>query len=566
MNKTVPGSPKMKLFYALLASCVIMGCASSGASYSITVPDTRGMLETNNYAAAIAQIKKERDSDSRSAYGMKNTISFLMDCGLLAHYAGDYAASNTGLQEAERLIEEAFTKSISENFTALITSDVYKAEYAGEDFENIYVNIFSALNFYRMGDIDSAQVEIRKLNVKLPWIRDNYEAQKQRLLVKAGDRLLGEETYYTNSALARYLGMLFWRGQGNEDSARIEAQEISSAYTASPGIYSNPLPPELVMRNETCDELSVPDGMARLNLLCFTGLSPHKVAVNVNKSTYRGSQDVYNSVVLSPPTTGLAFRNSPVDRIEAVFDDGRTASLSLLENMGKVTGQVFETRAARIRIIKELAGKLETAAGLVSGGWFLQQFMLMGAMFFSEEKIDNILAKENRQIDVRMSQYLPHSAYVGGINLSPGIHSFTVNYYSGYSLVRSRRFEGIKAEAEQLNLVQDLWLQYEETLPPMTLAAKLPDFPGRLPAPTGLSVEVTYVGDYKISWNAVPDAIQYYIYTSPSLYNNSTIFSLDYVTSNTSHTIMSIGDLRPFFRVLAVGSDGFGIPSAEFRY
>jgi hypothetical protein len=89
--------------------------------------------------------------------------------------------------------------------------------------------------------------------------------------------------------------MLFFRALGNTDSARIDAQKISDAYKNMPEVYANPLPRELVMRGNVNDELSIPAGMARLNVLSFTGLAPLLGGV----------------------------RRSQADRIEIAFEDGK---------------------------------------------------------------------------------------------------------------------------------------------------------------------------------------------------------------------------------------------------
>ncbi len=75
---------------------------------------------------------------------------YYLDLGMLHHYAGNYAKSNEFLQKAEYAIEELFTASVSKIATSLLLND-NALDYSGEDYEDIYLNIFKALNFIALG-------------------------------------------------------------------------------------------------------------------------------------------------------------------------------------------------------------------------------------------------------------------------------------------------------------------------------------------------------------------------------------------------------------------------------
>jgi len=238
------------------------------------------------------------------------------------------------------------------------------------------------------------------------------------------------------------------------------------------------------------------------------------------------------------------------------------------------------------------------------------------------------IAREAQTVDTRMTRFLPAGASVGGINLAPGVYSFTVNYYSGNSIINSKRFENYNAEAGKLNLVEDFYLKYNEVLPPLVLPAEsensdssfyirtlrtymvnllqardqievreqafsspekipdnitflrsffndgnigtnLPNFPGRLPAP---DVKVSHVRDrpsgdetiriYNVTWASVPNAYRYYVYW---VYDGNSY--LTWVASGNALTLAmpSSFPFQPEFRVMAVGPDGFGVPSRIVR-
>jgi hypothetical protein len=501
-------------------------------------------LERDGLQKKLTGIEHEKNTDKRSMYNHKNEISFLLDRGMLNHYAGNYAASNTDLQEAERLIEEAFTKSISDGFKAFTAKNPYKKEYIGEDFENIFTNVFGALNYYHLGKLEEAQVEVRRVNEKLVYIRDSYENLAARGRTSGGAFNIRDRTYYTNSALARYLSMLFWRGRGNDDSARIDAEEVTLAYTASPDIYYHSMPAEMVMKDSTCEELSIPGGMARINLLSFIGLSPVKSVVY---------SEFMEKKILARPFVAFDFRRSPVDRIEAVFDNGRRVNLSMLEDIGTVTQAVFQTRMGRIEDMKESLGWY---AG--PGYWIANDF---SNKFKSKQK-------KEQAVDTRMGRYLPERAYVGGINLAPGTYCFSINYYNGDTLVESRRFGEVKAEEGKLNLIVDYNREYNLSRVPTELPAHIPDFAGRLPAPTGVSVYTRSASEnvsYPATrWNEVPGAVVYYVYAKPEKFGNAYLIGRsidDWGIAFDERTLEAEYKHNFTYYVIAAGRGGFSTPS-----
>jgi hypothetical protein len=541
----------IRLFAYMMTFCaliVLTGCATYP---TISKYNQEAEIKRDGIQELIISLEQEKNNDKNSIYNKKNDISFYLDRGMLNHYAGNYAASNSDLQEAERLIEEAFTKSISNKFAVLAVQNPYNQDYPGEDFENIYVNVFNALNYYHLGDLENALVEVRRINEKLVYIRDGYEEIKGDASSQYSDVLWGTRNYYSNSVLARYLGMLFWRGIGNEDNARIDAQEIEAAHDASPFIYYNSLPPELIMKDNMCDETSIPENMARINLLCFTGLSPLKTPVFC-----RGGVDHY----ANPFFSGFAYRESPVDRIEAVFDNNEKINLSLLEDIGVVTQQISDTRMAHTR-------NKTIVTNFLSANFLNPQKVFEDLAMIGPGGGGSVVNKKRQAVDIRMCRYLPQRAYVGALNLKPGTYSFTINYYSGDDLIESQRYENIKAEERKLNLVMGYNHSFNYIAPPERLPVALPDFPGRLSAPENITAGELKVGGeewYKpwvlysnaLQWSVVPGASIYYVYTISGVLYGVNILPFYVIPEGTSASS---------FFVMAAGYGGFGIPSnSEF--
>jgi len=255
------------------------------------------------------------------------------------------------LQNAERLIEEAYTKSISEGFFSYIINDNVK-EYPGEDFENIYLNVFNALNYYKRNDIEGALVEIRKLSNssgKLDMLARKYEYKDpktgtslQAMVQKeTGISQLPEVRHidFSNSALARYLGALFYQADENTDSANIEFDQVYKAYSTNKNIYKNEVPKAVE------DARNVPEGKARLNIISFTGLSPVKEEQTVIQSL------PFQHPVLQIATFKLPVmikRQNQINRIEIEVNGAETFELELLEDMGAAIEETFAVHYSNI--------------------------------------------------------------------------------------------------------------------------------------------------------------------------------------------------------------------------
>jgi len=430
-----------------LAAVMLFAFVSCGSSPDAYAPIDDG-VKTGSYEKALASIDNKKSKARRSVYTPKNEILLYLDRGMINHYAGFYKDSSRDLANAERLIEEAFTKSISLEIGSYVLNDNVK-EYPGEDYEDLYINVFNSLNYYHNGDLEGALVEIRRLNEKLVHLADKYERAKRKVLdsnekIDPGT-LPMEATKFSNSALARYLGMLFYRGTGRDDSARIDHEELLRAYELAPEIYTNHLPASV---NE---ERAVPPGMGRLNVIAFTGLSPVKVEQNLPIPLPLPSPN--NWARLALPL--MVSRPQTVQWAEVVLDSGQKFRLELIEDMGAVARETFKsryglivlktvartiTKAATSATLAHVAGKNNEGLGGLVG--------IIGLIFTA--------ASENA--DTRLSRYFPNHALVGGINLNPGIYNVMVNFYGSGGIVYSERKE-VNVRERGLNLEEFICLK-----------------------------------------------------------------------------------------------------------
>ncbi|WP_461245906.1 COG3014 family protein [Treponema sp. R6D11] len=438
-----------------LLAFTVLSCATSSGAYK----EIDHSVDQSNYSTAVDTIVKKQDS-KKVLYSQKNAIMLFLDKGLLEHYAGNYSASSADLQNAERLIEEAYTKSISEGFLSYITNDNIK-EYPGEDFENIYLNVFNALNYYSRNDIEGALVEIRKLSNssgKLEMLARKYEYRDPKTGASLNDTVKKEtgvgslpevkSVNFSNSALARYLGALFYQADGNEDSSRIEFDQIYRAYSTNRNIYNGAVP------NAVEQARDIPDGMARLNIISFTGLSPIKEQkLIIHYLPFQ--HPILQIAAFKLPV--MVKRPSIINRIEVEVDGDKKFDLELLEDMGSVIEETFKAHYSNILLKTYIRTIIKYVVADIAAMEAVRKDDALAGLAIAAGARAAMDASE--QADIRMSRYLPDKAYIGGINLDPGTYSVIIKYCNGNKVIYNENFTDVTVKIDGLNLIQSVKLR-----------------------------------------------------------------------------------------------------------
>jgi hypothetical protein len=385
----------------------------------------------------------------KNIYTKKNSILYYLDRGMIEHYAGLYEDSSGDLEESERLIEAAFTKSISQEIATYIINDNSR-DYSGEDYEDLYINVFNSLNYYHRGDLEDALVEIRRVNEKLEYLSGKYEIAGNKIKDSARELAVGDYTVeavrFSNSALARYLGVLFYRGSGRADDARIDLEGLKNAYALAPEVYNHPMP------GTVDDELDVPPGKGRLNVIGFTGLSPVKVEENTIIPLPLPAPNNWARIALPR----MVDRPSEITAVKVALDSGETFELELLEDMGTVAHETFRSNYSLMVLKSVVRSVIKTTTVAVIGSRMDEDDGSLGILF---SFIGQIASTATERADTRMSRYFPRRAFVGGINLEPGIYTVTVNYYGNRGLVRSETLDNVRVMGNRLNLKESVCLE-----------------------------------------------------------------------------------------------------------
>lgn len=467
-------SQSRKTAAVLLAAVLVLSSCASTMTIQNQYEEAQEYVARRDFAGAGAVI----ESYKNESYKEKDRVLYYLDVGMLYHYAGEFEKSNAALSEAERGIEELYTKSVSRAVASGVLND-NALEYAGEDYEDIYLNVFKGLNYIALGDAESALVEIRRVHIKLNLLEDKYRQQIEEYNAseEADGKIEPRNSRFHNDALARYMGLLLYRFDRSFDDARIEGEKIVQAFAEQKGLYNFSQPEIPVLATE--------EGQVALSVMAFSGISPRKTAKTLYLTTIPGAivitmtdqnedyvKEMVGFNVLAMPGVegGLHFKfqypqmklmGSDVSKVLLRLGD-RTVEVPLLEKMEKISQEIFLIKQPLIigkailrtvakGIVKETGKQAmkdqmdDSAGGLVLG-------LLLGVA--ADVAVD---ATENA--DLRISQYFPARAHAVDLSLTPGEYPVAIEYYAGNTLLFRDNRGVMNLQPDRFNLVESFYLQ-----------------------------------------------------------------------------------------------------------
>jgi len=250
--------------------------------------------------------------------------------------------------------------------------------YEGEDFEKVMINVFSALNYAYLGELDDALVEARKVDHKLNLFNDKYE----------------KKNVYKRDALAQYLSGILYEDKGEINDAFISYRKAFEAYGDYRKNYATPLPPPLpadLMRtasavgfteeyedyhkqfpNTRWTTENVLQGQGELIFVSYVGRSPIKEDYFIDAPIPNGKNGTYILRVALPKFVPRPDRVGATE-VHLVPADGGTGSATgaageisqqafLAEDITAIAKKNLEDRIARItaKAIARAVAKYQT--------------------------------------------------------------------------------------------------------------------------------------------------------------------------------------------------------------
>lgn len=403
----------LSLCCVLVISMLLLGCAST-----IDLRATDHYYAASNFEGAYRSLEQSGPSLLKA----QGPIILNYDLGMIARLTGDYTRSNTLLSESERLIIEARTKSVSESIASFIVNDNTKA-YGGAEYEDIYLNIFKALNYLALGEEESALVELRRSLEKQTQLKARHEQDLRRIASYAKQNNLswdGSQTYaasFSTSALANHLAAIVAHSLGDESMASYSQEQVAHAFASQPALYPF-LQPSATQRGE------VKSGLGRLHLLCFTGRSP----VKEERWEYIYLSRTDRVRIAYPVLVG---QGSVVDSIQVrIKETGQTVSIERIESLSTIAVDTFAPQGA-LALQKSIMRSMARAMGIAVSDSLSSSkddnVSLLGDLLGLFFKVSGEVAE---RADVRSTHYLPSEAWVGAIDLAPGTYTVEISFIS----------------------------------------------------------------------------------------------------------------------------------------
>jgi len=191
-----------------LGLVALLALASAGCgSHAWNLAPVRAALSGGDIPAAVAEFEKQKRND--------DDLLYLLEKGHMLHLAGRWEESNAAFEAAERRADDLYTKSLSREAAALLTSDLV-LPYRGSPFELQMIHYYRALNYLAVGQPEEALVEARKAN--------------ERLAIYAEKNEKGEAETLRPEAFLTYVTGLLYESEGEANDAAVALREARRLY------------------------------------------------------------------------------------------------------------------------------------------------------------------------------------------------------------------------------------------------------------------------------------------------------------------------------------------------
>jgi len=375
-------------------------------------------ISDGSYDVAIEAINKNK----KDFYNSGDIFLFEFDLGLLHHYNQNYEESIKHFVAAEEILDELYTRSVTNEATALLTNDNVRP-YRSYPFEIQWLYQTQILNYMALGEIDEAVVESRRALLAIQSLKEK------------------EESKFNESGALQYLIALAYEWQKSQDDARIAYDNAKQNFTTG---YT----PKLVEQ--------IPENEQEIIVIGYAGISP---VLGENKfwGTYAkdGALILYykdangnkqSTVLFVPGLGGGGFSGSTItiqfaipqmverasqtsafsvtvnesSNITEPFSNTKNSLKTDLEN--EHTAILLRT-TARVVLRTIAASKAKEKMRNATGGGMANLLLNIGT---------DIATGALEEADLRLSSALPLTLQIARIPVQPGKHSVKIDVLNSY--------------------------------------------------------------------------------------------------------------------------------------
>ncbi|MDD3053475.1 MAG: hypothetical protein PHG84_03625 [Endomicrobiaceae bacterium] len=470
-----------KFKYLIIVFLLISSCAGVQKYYN----QLESFMLQDNQAAAETLATASKD-----AYGEKNELLYYLDVGMLSHFAQKYKESNSAFEEAKRIYDANYTKSISSGLFSLFTND-NTVPYYGEPYEMAYTSIFCALNYIMLGMNNESVVEARQI--------DN--------LFKKTTADSKGKAFYTDDGFVRYLMGIVYENAGYFNDAVISYKLAIKAYQNN--IYIVPIPEDLIndlytlyynlgMGQEAYDLKSKYPTAKRIDsphtgelvIIDYNGLAPKKIENIIELSFYK-AWPYFNSAQITNEDQAKAAEVRSV--VQAGFSDdyikvsfpkyyryNNQVTSFAIEQINKENNVV--SNEIKSYMVTDIGTLLENALEKKNAFIYARtiaravgRYVLTKTVSDSVKKQSNneslgILTKSLLNIatsymekaDTRSWRTLPENINMIRTRLQTGTYDMNINYLDNYSnVVSSKRISVIIQENKKTFILVNSFINYK---------------------------------------------------------------------------------------------------------
>ncbi len=329
-------------------------------------------------------------------------------------------------------MDALYTRSISREAASFLWNDL-TIPYRGEDFENVMLNLFMALNYTGLGLGADALVEARKVDNKLNIINSRYDEDQQNV--------------YREDAFVRFLMGVLYEAGGETNDAFISYRKAEEIYrTDYEANFSVPAPiflvenllstayalgffqeaAEIQKRYPEAKHLKSgkTERLAEVFAIHYNGLGPEKVEQNWHIPMLDGyivkiaypvfKQQVYRishaEIFLTHRESGETYRFVT----QLMEDIGAIAKMNLANRMQRIKGKAIARATSKYLMTKALAGVARKESG-----------ELAAVLVQMTANLANIATE---QADLRHGRLLPAEIRVGRSLVTPGGYDGRIDF------------------------------------------------------------------------------------------------------------------------------------------
>ena len=444
-------------FPYFLLLCLGLGCGG------YNIGEIYSSLEAGKPEVALAYLDEKAPD--------KENLPFLYERGLVAHYADRYQESNAALSRAESISEDLYTRRISKEAAALITSDLVRP-YAGARYERLLSHYYRILNYIFLNELDEALVECRRATQLIRYYVNEDE----------------DYDFFGAAFLAYLSGMLF-ESAGELNDAFISYQQAEEYYErTSPGTGVS-LPhdigvslvrlsgalgfseDEALYRRKYGDPYVPPEDNGELILFYETGFVPPKyeetltfpilktdsfeddtkssfarTLVSRRGKTYSETKLEYLLHVAMPAIrsnrprlTGVAVEAGGIGRRGILVADVQTMAIETLKSQeGSILLRTVTRALLKYLAYREVTKKRDDDDGESEGETDHTKEILFDLL----GRAVNVVNIATEHADTRAWQTLPNQIFLLRMRLPAGSHTVTLEFSDRFN--RGREFETLE--------------------------------------------------------------------------------------------------------------------------